>query len=382
VHLGSDVTIYLDNMAATPIDSRVAAHHYDLMLTLPANPDSTEHSAGQEAQQALQSAAETICGLITRDPTEVIFVPGASAALWVAVEDALTRAGGRPARILASASEHPSLLSILRNAERVGRARLCIIPVDPCGAPDPEALANALTEGADLVCTMAANNEVGTVTDLEPLIDIARPAGAKLLVDASQAAGRVDLNTASRADYIVLSGAKLYGPRRSGALVGTLRPNVAEQARALFGSSDAASASALAFALRLRLEEMDTDEPRIAALRDRLQAILISGVPGLQVNGDLWRRLAGALHVSTPHVSGDIAVARLWGRVAVSTGAACQSGVPGPSHVLAAMRLPEWAQDGAVRIGIGRFNTPEEIEVAGMLMVEAFTRDEPERRRA
>jgi cysteine desulfurase len=376
------VAIYLDNLAATPVDPRVADCHRDLMLALPANPNSGEHSLGHDAFQALQAAAEAMGTMIGRDPAEVLFGPSASAALWIAVEDVISRANGRPVRVLASAAEHPALLHLLRIAERAGRARLVIIPVDAHGTPDPQALAERLSVGADLVCTMAANNEVGTITDIQPLIDLSTSAGAKLLVDASQAAGRVDLKAASQADYLILSGAKMYGPRRTGALIASLSPAVAEQARVTFGSPDPASAGALTYALRLRLEEMDHDEARIARMRDSLQARLIAGVSELQVNGHPYKRLAGSLHVSTPHTEGDVVVAQLWGKVSVSTGAACQSGVPGASHVLTAMGLPSWAQDGAVRIGLGRFNTDEEIALAAELLVEALAAARPARRRA
>ena len=117
-------------------------------------------------------------------------------------------------------------------------------------------------------------------------------------------------------------------------------------------------------------------------MRDALQAHLQAAVPGLRVNGDGEARLAGCLHVSSPHVSGDVAVARLWGRVAVSTGAACQSGAYGPSHVLSAMGIPAWAQDGAVRIGLGRMNSKEEMEEAGTLIAAALHPAEAMRRYA
>jgi cysteine desulfurase len=376
------LTIYLDNMAATPIDPRVADHHCAAMRDLGANPHSLEHKAGLDAQAALNRAASSVLRTLGSEADDVTFSPGASSALWLAVEDAISRASRRAARIVATAVEHPSLLAALRRAERQGRISLELVPVDVTAAPRLEALEKVLASGVDMVCTMAANNEVGTVTDLPAVSSLAARYGARHLVDASQAAGRIDMMEAMLADLVVVSGTKIYGPRRTGALIGSITPQAAQLAHEVFGSPDAPSAIALAYALDLRSVEGPADEQRIAAMRDRLQTRLVEVVPDLVVNGDSSARLAGNLHVSTPHRSGEAAVSSVWGRVAISTGAACQSGVPGPSHVLSALDVPDWVRSGAVRIGVGRFNTDSEIDEAAELIAEALMAVVPARKRA
>lgn len=359
-------------MAATPIDPRVAKRHCAAMREIGGNPHSTEHKAGADAQAAMDRAAASVLRTLDSEADDVTFTPGASPALWLAVEDAIARAAVRPARIAATAVEHPALLAALRRAERDGRASLVLLPVDETAAPRLDALGNTLAEGVDLLCTMAANNEVGTVTDLAVISELAARYGARHLVDASQAAGRIDMVDVMLADLVVVSGTKIYGPRRTGALIGRITPQAAGLAHDVFGSPDAPSAMALAQALDLRSTEGPTDERRIAAMRDRMQARLVELVPDLVVNGGTASRLPGSLHVSTPHRSGEAAVSSLWGRVAISTGAACQSGVPGPSHVLSAMAVPDWVREGAVRIGVGRFNTDREIDEAAELIAEAL----------
>jgi len=376
------LAIYLDNMAATPIDPRVAAHHRASMSEHPGNANSLEHAFGAQAQQAIDSAAVALLRALGSNADCVTFTPGASAALWLAVEDAIGRTVGRPARIATTAVEHPSLLGALHRAERDGRIRLTIVSVDDTATPRLDALEAALLDGVDLLCTMAANNEVGTISDMAAIAALAARHGARHLIDASQAAGRIDMFGAAAAELVVVSGAKAYGPRRTGALVGALGGQAINLAHDIFGSPDAPAAVALGYALQLRAEEREFDEARLAAMRDALEAHLIASVPGLRVNGATRSRLAGSLHVSTPHLPGDAAVGRLWGRLAVSTGAACQSGVPGPSHVLSAMGLPEWVKDGAVRIGLGRFNTDAEIEQAGALIAAALSEATPAQRRA
>ena len=376
------MTIYFDNLAATPIDPRVAERHGLAMLAAPGNAHSSEHAAGVQAKRALGDAAEALLHALGSDAADVTFTPGASPALWLAIEDAIARAGKRLPRIAATAVEHPALLSALHRAERDGRVHLTVIPVDGMGVPQSGAIEHALNDGADLLCTMAVNNEVGTVTDLEPIGELVSRSGARHLIDASQAAGRIDMKHVVAADLVVVSGSKLYGPRRAGALIGSLASSAAALAHDVFGSPDVPAAAALAFAAQLRAEESGEDEARLLLMRDALQAHLLNAVEGIRINGSPDQRLAGSLHVSTPHVPGDVAVSRLWGRVAVSTGAACQSGVPGPSHVLTAMGLPDWAREGAVRIGLGKMNTEQEVEEAGALIAAALSSAESVRRYA
>lgn len=372
------MTIYLDNLAATPIDPRVAERHRAAMSEHSANANSAEHRGGADARASIDGSARSIAAAIGDGTQHVTFTPGAAAALWLAVEDAIARAGDRVAHVAATAVEHPSLLAALGRAERAGRLRVTLLPVDATAAPRMEAFESVLAGGVDLLCAMAANNEVGTVTDLAAVVALADAHGARTLVDASQAAGRIDFRLG---DLTVISGAKMYGPRRAGALIGGLSKAATDLAHDVFGSPDAPSAAALAYALGLRRTERDADEARIAALRDALEAQLVDTVPGLRVNGSPSSRIAASLHVSTPHLPGEAAVARLWGRIDVSTGAACQSGVPGPSHVLSAMDVEDWVREGAVRIGIGRFNTEDEIDAAGA-MIAAALGAEPARLRA
>lgn len=124
-------------------------------------------------------------------------------------------------------------------------------------------------------------------------------------------------------------------------------------------------------ACRLRMLEMEDDEARIAKMRDRMQAMLLEGIPGLVVNGDQQNRLAGNLHISVPGIPNKAVIARVRHRLAISTGAACSSGVEKPSHVLQAMGLPEDVIEGALRIGIGKFNSDEEIDEATSILIDA-----------
>lgn len=366
------MTIYLDNLASTPIDPRVAQHYAATAVAIAANPNSGEHASGQVAQAELERSRATVGALVGRTGEETLVTPSASIALWIAVQDAIIRGLKRRIHVLASAVEHPSLLRNLVDADRDGRILLTLFPVDPRGQPDLDGLRRLAREPVDLVCVMAANNELGTVTPLREVLAIAREHGARTLVDASQAAGRMSLaDELADADHVIVSGAKMYGPR-TGALCGTLARRTLDLVHGMFGTPDVAAASALALACDLRRSEMVSDEARIAEMRDELERTLLNSVSGLTVNGDLEHRLAGALHVSHPDLPGEAVIARLHNLVDVSSGAACQSGAPGPSHVLKAINLAPDLADGAIRICVGKFNTEEEVKRAGNLIADAM----------
>ncbi len=367
------LTIYLDNLAYTPIDPRVAAHHAATALQLVGNPNSGEHAAGKQSRTVLEAARSDIASFVGREADDISFTPGASSALWLALRDQLSRTRTRPLRVIASAIEHPALLGHLEDAERGGEVELTLCPVDQLGQLNLQALMRLCRTGVDLICVMAANNELGSIMPIRQVLAIAAKEGARTLVDASQAAGRLSTEPFADADYLVFSGAKLYGPRNVGVLAGRLAAKSKDLSAALFGTPDVASSSAMALACSLRSAEMVEDEVRIAGYRDTMQAELLSRISGLVVNGSAAQRLAGALHVSSPDLPGEAVVARLWGKVDISTGAACRTGVPGPSHVLTAMGVDDWIAEGAIRICFGKFNREDETASAIELLAEALS---------
>lgn len=364
--------IYLDHHATTPVDPRVAHVVLRAMTETFGNPNSAQHSFGQAAAALIVDAARKVARLLGAEPEDVRFTSGASEALRLAVAYARDRAGAPRLRIAASRIEHPALLEALAAGERDGRFCVGWIEPDSGGRVPLSAVEAATGAGVDLVCLMAANNETGVLQPVREAAELAHRTGAMILVDATQAAGRTSLDQqVDDFDFLVVSAHKMYGPKGVGALVGqglgeagppsgldvhNATPNVP----GIAGFGEAA---------HLRRLEMAQDERRIAGLRDRLQMLLCQGLPGLVVNGDVTHRLAGSLHVSAPGAPNDVVVANLRDLVALSTGAACVSGVDAPSHVLQAMRLEPWRQDTALRMGLGRFTTPEEVDRAAQALI-------------
>lgn len=369
--------VYLDHHATTPVDPRVAEAMVTAMTQVFGNPNSVDHAFGQDAARTIASAASHVAELIGGEADHVRFTSGASEALRLALAYAVERTFGRKLRVAASRIEHPALIDALEKGERAGAMTVTWLPVNDQARVSVEVISRALDRELDLLCLMAANNEVGTIQPIEAVAELTRRSGTDLLVDATQAAGKIPLEAANwGVEYLVLSAHKIYGPKGVGALVSPavstdpLPPafDVHESTPNVPGIVGLGEASRIAKA------EMAADEMRIIALRDRLEARLLTTIPGLTVNGDRANRLAGNLHISIPGVPNDAVVANVRHAVALSTGAACASGADAPSHVLRAMGIADWRQEGALRMSVGRFTTEDQIDRAAAALEVAVSR--------
>jgi cysteine desulfurase len=362
--------IYLDNNACTPVDPRVI-EAYAAAAAQVGNPQSQVHAHGRAAADRITAGAQDVAQLVDCDPEEVCFVPGATVALQLALE--AERERHNAFRVLAGAADHPAILEHLGRIGGLRQADVSFVPVDSVGRLQPEIFASTLQLARPhLVCLTAANNEVGTVERLEKMTELARTAGAVVLIDGSQNVGKLPISFSDLGcDQLVLSGAKLYGLPRTAAVISQRALHNAAKAR--FGSPDAPAAVALGVACRLRSEEMAADEAGIAVLRDRLQAELKMAFPDMVINGDENCRLAGTLSFAVPNCPNDAVLDRLYGRLSLSTGAACRSGAIAPSHVLVAMGVADWVLDGVLRASVGKSNTLAEVDLATELITDAIT---------
>jgi cysteine desulfurase len=375
-HLDSTSVIYLDHHATTPVDPRVAKKIQWAMVHDFGNPNSVDHVVGRTAYEAVEAARTEVGALINAPAEWVTFTAGSSHALRIALAHATRlRSELDPPVLALSRVEHRALIDAAEDLARTGLAILRWIDVDAFGRISPDSLARAV-EGAHLTCVMAANNEVGTVYPVAEIAVTARAAGGGLLIDASQAAGRIPLDLAQiGADYMILTAHKMYGPKGVGALVSPLidARDLVGLPFAWEGTANVPGIVGLGEACRLRRLEMKSDTSRIRALRDRLEELLRERIQGLIVNGDRDHRLAENLHFSAPGADNDRVTMALRRSVAISTGAACTSGAHGPSHVLRAMGLAEDVQASALRIGVGKFTTEADIELAAAAIAEAIS---------
>ena len=367
------MTVYLDNQATTPCDPRVVAAMLPYFTERFGNPHSAEHAMGQQAECAVDTARGQLAGLVGAEPREIVFTSGATEANNIAIKGAARFAASQHSgrrRVITAATEHKCVLESVGDLRAEGFDPV-VLPVRPDGLIDPAALQAALAEPTVLVSVMAANNETGVLQDLPRLAAIARAAGALFHTDAAQALGKVPFSVAD-VDLASLSAHKVYGPKGVGALYVRRRPRArllpllsgGGQERGLrSGTLPTPLVVGFGEACAIAAGEMAAEALRLAGLRDRLLAGLRDRLPGLGVNGSMAHRLPGNLNVTLPHAEA-LAVMRARPELCVSTGSACSSAEVTPSYVLAAMGLSVAQASRSLRLGLGRFTSPAEVEFA------------------
>jgi cysteine desulfurase len=361
--------IYLDYHATTPVDPRVAAIALQVMTTYFGNANSAEHVYGDVAAELVDEARGHVAALVGADLGTVNFTSGSTEGIRLAIKHAVSVSNKLPLRVAVTPVEHLAVLDALAAHEARGEVAIQLVPVDHLGRLDLEVLERVCRQGIDLVCVMAANNEVGVIYPVEQVGQIATRFGALSLVDATQAAGHIPIKADEwNITYLTISAHKIYGPKGVGALVAPRGFGTRSSHGRLRGVSEGTpnvpGIAGLGEACRLRDLELVADEKQTAAQRDQLERLLLAGIDGLVINGDPENRLSNNLHVAVPGVPNNAVLGRLRQRVALSSGAACSSGAETPSHVLRAMGLRHEIQDSALRISNGKFTTDEEIERA------------------
>ncbi len=371
-------SIYLDYHSTTPIDKRVAELMLHYMTVKFGNASSVDHIYGDEAKKAVYQASVNVAKLVGASAKEVIFTSGATESINLVIQGSIPIDNAtkiRP-RIAVLTVEHKAVLDTCNMLAKNNLAEIINLQVDSAGRLDFDFIDKVCALRISLLCVMLANNEIGNIYPIQKVGQIAKKYNIPFLCDASQAVGKISMNFEEWGiTYLTISAHKLYGPKGSGALVVRrgyqLNPILfggGHQKGLRSGTLNVPGIVGLGEACRLRLLEMEEDEKAIADFRDKLQGLLLDKIPDLVINGDLSSRLAGNLHISIPDVPNSAIIARVRQKLAISTGAACSSGVEAPSHVLQAMNLPTEIIEGALRIGIGKFTKIEEIEQAAEIL--------------
>ncbi|NJN76027.1 MAG: cysteine desulfurase [Synechococcaceae cyanobacterium RL_1_2] len=374
--------IYLDYHATTPVDPRVAEVVLAFMTDQFGNASSVDHGVGDRSRGAVEQAQRSIAELIHCQPQEIIFTSGATESINLAIQGTVLHHEhqGKIPRFAITAVEHQAVLDTCQRLQQQGRIELFMLPVDRQGNLNLDLVEKLCCQGLDLLCTMAANNEVGTIYPLEILGNIATRHNIPFFCDGSQAVGKIPINFHGWGiTLLAMSGHKLYAPQGIGALICRrdypLEPLLfggGHQQGLRPGTLNLPGIVGLGEACCLSQREMVVDHTAIAAKRDYLQCQLMGAIPELVVNGNQGQRLAGNLHIAIPGIPHSAVIARIRHQLAISTGSACSSGTVTPSHVLRAMNLPDTLMDGALRIGIGKFTTDQEIEAAAKILIETI----------
>jgi len=364
--------IYLDHHATTPVDPRVVEAMRPYWSEDFGNASSASHRFGWRAEAAVEAARERLAAAIgAAAPRDIVFTSGTTESDNLALKG-IARAGRkRRDHLVTTCIEHPAVLDPCRALEREG-FRVSTVAVGSDGLVDPDEVAAAIEERTALVSVMLANSEIGVLQPLAEIGRVCRERGVPLHTDAAQAVGKVPVDVdALGVDLLSMCAHKLYGPKGIGALyVRSRRPRL-QLAPLLHGGGHERGLRSgtlpvplivgFAAAVDLCLAELASEAERLTALRQRLWQRLSSELDDVALNGHPTRRLPGNLNVSFGGIEADHLLLAL-ADVALSTGSACASGSPGPSHVLTALGLPEERIRGAVRFGLGRSTTAEEID--------------------
>ena len=344
--------IYLDHAATTTVRPEAVAAMVPL-LGGGYNPSSV-HAEGRAARAALDDAREAVARVLGAAPREIVFTGGGSESDVTAIVGAARALAGRGRHVVTSAIEHHAVLHAVDVLERDGW-RVTRLPVDRRGLVDPQTFAASLGPGTTVASVMLANNEIGVVQPLAELAAIARSRGVVFHTDAVQAAGWLPLTVDTLGvDLLSLSAHKFNGPKgvgvlyvRRGTPVEPLIVGGGQEHGLRAGTENVAGIAGLAAALRLAEAERPLTAPRVAALRDRLEAGIVAAFPDVVVNGAGAPRLPNNLSVAFAGLPSDALLIRLdLEGIAASAGSACAAGSLEPSHVIAALRLDDerrWA---------------------------------------
>lgn len=367
--------IYLDNAATTRVCPEAADMAYRVMTEQYGNPSST-HARGREAKRLLDAARRELALCLGCQPKELAFTScGSEADNWALLSGAWA-ASARGGHVISSMAEHDAVRKSLDELERRGY-EVTRLPPDPSGAVPVQAVLDALRPDTVLVSLMLVNNETGAVNDIPGLARALKKAAPKVLLhcDAVQGFLKVPCTVKSLgADMVTISGHKIHAPKGIGALYIRsglhLRPLIlggSQEDGRRAGTEAMPAICAFGEAARLGRALMAESTERMAGLRQRAASRLLAENPGLVVIG------GGAPHilcVSLPGYRSEVLMSVLESRgISVSKSSACKKG--GRSHVLDAMGLPAPVIDGALRLGLSRYTTAEELDAFCLCLREA-----------
>lgn len=361
--------IYMDYAATTPVDPRVADSMIPWLTERFGNPASSSHPYGWDAEEAVDQARRQVASLVGAEPREIVWTSGATEAINLALKGAAQFYQSKGRHIITVRTEHKAVIDTCLALQDEG-FEVTFLDVLPSGLIDLQAFEQAIRPDTILASVMLVNNEIGVIQDVQALGAICREHKVLFHVDAAQATGKVAINLQEwPVDLMSMSAHKTYGPKGIGALYIRRKPAVRLKAQIHGGGHERGFRSGtlathqivgMGRAFELAAQEMDTDNQRITALRDRLWAGL-QQIPDLYLNGTFDERVPHNLNISVDHIEGEALMMALTD-LAVSSGSACTSASLEPSYVLTALGRSDQLAHSSLRLSLGRFTTEQDID--------------------
>ncbi len=360
---------YLDNAATTATRDEVIEAMLPYFKESYGNPSSI-YKIAQKNKNAVEHAREQVASAIGAKPNEIYFTAGGSEADNWAIKGIAESYASKGKHIITTSIEHHAVLHTCEYLETKGY-EVTYLPVDEYGMVSLDELKKAIRDDTILITIMFANNEIGTIEPIAEIGAIAHEKGIIFHTDAVQAAGHVAIDVDEmNIDMLSMSGHKFYGPKGIGALyirkgikLNPLIHGGAQERRRRAGTENVPGIVGMGLALELAVKELDTEVPRLTALRDKLISSILETVPYSRLNGHPVKRLPGNANISFEFIEGESILLLLdYKGVCASSGSACTSGSLDPSHVLLAIGLPHEKAHGSVRLTMGHYTTEEQID--------------------
>jgi cysteine desulfurase len=346
---------------------------------------SRNHPFGWEAEAAVDKAREQVAKLIgARDPKELVFTSGGTESINLALKGVADMYREKGNHIVATTIDQRATMDVCKRLERQG-FEVTYVPVGHDGLIDLDEIRKALTPKTILITVMFANNEIGTIQSMADIGKLAKEKGILLHSDATQAAGKTPIDVeAMGIDLLSATAHLMYGPKGVGCLyVRRKNPRVriapmmdggGHERGMRSGTVPVPLAVGFGKAAEICREAMVEESKRLAALRDRLQELILSKVDEAYLNGHPEKRLPHNLNISFAYVEGESVLMGLNKEVALSSGSACTSATLEPSYVISALGVDSELAHSSIRFGLHRFTTEEEVDFVGKRTVEVVHR--------
>jgi cysteine desulfurase len=363
-----DYPIYLDFNATTPVHEQVLAEMIPYMSTHFGNSASSYHAFGWKASEAVSHAREKIANFLNCAPNEIVFTSGATESINLAIKGVFEANKHKGNHIITVKTEHKAVIDTCYFLEKNG-ARITFLDVDTNGNIALEVLEKAICKDTILISIMAANNETGSIHQINQLGEIAQKKGVIFHTDASQAIGKIPLDL-TNIDLLCFSGHKVYGPKGVGALfISKNCPIIAQQhggqheRNLRSGTLNIPAIVGLGKAIEIAANNIDNQTISLSKLRDKLEQNLLQNLPEAFVNGNTQSRLPNTTNICFGEIDGEYLLLKL-NEIAVSNGSACNSASTQPSHVLKAMGISDSNAFSSIRFSLGNTTTEKDIDFA------------------
>ncbi len=373
--------IYLDHNATTPLDSRILDAMLPYLKEHWGNPSSSYRFASQ-ARLAVENARKRFAECIGCRPSEIVFTSSGTESNNLAVRGVAHALRSRGNHIVTTAIEHHAVLNTCRALETEG-FRITFLPVGSDGAVRMQDVEKSLCSDTILITIMHANNESGVIQPIEEIAALTKKQGILFHTDAVQSFGKIPFRLRDlAADLVSFSGHKLYGPKGTAALyvreetpLSPILTGGSQEMGFRAGTENVAGIVGFSHAMALAVESVESEGKRLKELRNQLEQRIAAEVAGARINGAMAKRVPNTSNISFDYIDGESIVLGmdLLG-IYISTGSACSTSDPEPSHVLLAMGLSPKEVQGSIRISLGRHTRENEIDITVDALLDTVKR--------